>query len=218
MTSVPKLRLSRPCIVFTHGPALTLKTTIARFLHQRFDLALYSTHQFGPARPDGTIDPNWRESRYQKLFARAAPDVANGRSVVLDGRFSERGHRASVYALARKHQAHVIAIKTECDSRDEIEERARRRAAAPTAPDREFSSYAIYEQTAREVARCPIERDTDVAALRDDVLLVHTGTKRYARCPSDASEDARNIAKALLEFLGPGTGRGSTKRRRTEFA
>ncbi len=121
----------------------------------------------------------------------------------LDGRFSERGHRASVYALARKHQAHVIAIKTECDSRAEIEQRARQRAADPTAPDREFSSIAIYEQTAREIAQYPIEHDPELTALRADLLVVQTGTTRNEQCPDHAGTDARNIATALAGVIKP---------------
>lgn len=203
MTAVPRMPLNGPCIVFMHGPALTLKTTIARFLHERFNLALYSTHQFGPAMPNGAIDPGWRANRYQKLFEHAAADIAIGSSVILDGRFSELSHRMTVCALARKHQAHVIAIKMVCDSRDEIEERARRRAGDPTAADREFSTHEIYEKTAREVAQGPIEHDPELTALRADLLVVQTGTSRNVQCPTDASADARNIAKALLEFLGP---------------
>lgn len=92
--------LTRQTIVFMHGPALTGKTTIARFLGDRLSVPVRSTYRHGHVLTGGRIDEAKREVRYKRSFAEAEQDLRHGRSVILNGRFSEPARRQQVYALA----------------------------------------------------------------------------------------------------------------------
>ena len=77
-----------------------------------------------------------------------------GKSVILDGNFGDPVRRAGVWKLAREFDPRVIAIRTACDAPDLIRERARRRAADPTAADHGVS-YAAHVTTLAEVLANP---------------------------------------------------------------
>jgi predicted kinase len=191
--------LSSQAIIFMHGPALTGKTTIAGYLGQRLDVVVRSTYRNGRVLTRGQIDEAKREVRYQRLFREAEQILRGGNSVILDGRFSEPARRKQVYALAREYFAHVIVVRTSCDSRAVIRKRIKRRRADPTAPDHEAATMAIYESTVRNVQTHPIQHDPEFWALGVEVVEFRTGKSPSIFCAPGAHADARLIASILDE-------------------
>lgn len=197
--SAQQVRLSSQTIIFMHGPALTGKTTIARILGGRLNAAVRSTYQNGRVLTRGQIDEAKREVRYQRLF-REAEQILRGRNpVILDGRFSEPARRAVVYRLARTYRAHLIVIKTWCDSRAVIRKRIKRRRADPAAPDHEAATMAIYESTVRAVQTHPIQHDLEFWELGVEVVEFRTGKAPSISCAPGARVDAQMIASILEE-------------------
>ena len=70
---VPALaHLSRQCMIFTNGPSLTLKTTLAEYLGGgRLQVSVRATHQSGTVLTDGELDDQKRLGRYGPLFVAA---------------------------------------------------------------------------------------------------------------------------------------------------
>ncbi|MDH4225185.1 MAG: AAA family ATPase, partial [Deltaproteobacteria bacterium] len=66
---------------------------------------------------EGIYTPEWTERTYAEMMARAARQMAMGRSVVLDGSFARQAHRLAALALARRFGAEVWLV--ECKLEDE---------------------------------------------------------------------------------------------------
>ena len=192
--------LSAQSIIFTNGPALTLKTTISRYLGQRLQIPVYANYMYGSAFTGGKLDDGKRLARYAPMFADAGRVLASGRSVILDGNFGEPVRRASLWKLVRAFNAAVIAIRTACDAPDLLRERARRRAADPTAADHGVT-YEDHLSTLREVLANPLEHCPEFWELRVEIVEFRTGTEAYVCCGAGARADTRMIA-SILEGSG----------------
>lgn len=189
-------RLSSWTVIFTNGPCLTLKSTIAALLGDALDVPVLATFQHGDVLTNGELDGVKRLDRYKGLRAEAEQVLNDAHSLILDGSFGNYERRRHVYELARRFHLHVVAIRTGCDDFDIICARARRRRADRTAPD-----HAVNERhfkiTQTEVNDHPIEDDIEFWELRGEIIEVHTGRRPRVVCRSDASDDAQVIAGVL---------------------
>ena len=190
--------LSAQAIIFTNGPSLTGKTTIASDLGRRLNVPVFATHEHGTVLTNSKLDPRKRLSRYPPLFARARPVLAAGRSVILDASFLDYARRSPLYTMARSHGALLIAIRTSCDDRELIRKRAQRRAADPSSADHGVG-YSAYVTTRREVLANPLERDPEFWELGVEVVEFRTGEAPSVSCAPAAHADARLIASILEE-------------------
>ena len=191
-------RLSYRHIIFTNGPSLTLKTTLAKHLGEQLRIPVRGTFQYDTVLTDGDLDDQKRLGRYAPLFEDARDLLASGASVILDGNFGDPVRRAGVWKLAREFDTRVIAIRTACDDPNLIRERARRRAADPTAPDHGVG-YAAYLLTQAEVLANPLEHDREFWELGVEVIEFRTGATPFVLCTPDAHADTLLIASILEE-------------------
>jgi hypothetical protein len=191
-----RARLSGQTLIFTNGPSLTGKTTLARHLGRRLRVPVRATYQYGIVLTDGALDDRKRLGRYGPLFADARLILASGRSVILDGNFGDYARRKPLWRLAGALGARVIAIHTSCDDLELIRARAERRAADPTAPDHGVGVEAFL-LTRDEIAAHPLEVDHEFGELGVEVVRFHTGPDGHVTCAPDASADARMVAAIL---------------------
>lgn len=190
--------LSSQTIIFTNGPALTFKTTLSHYLGERLQVPVYGNYMYGSAFTGGKLDDGKRLARYAPMFADAHQGLAAGASVILDGNFGEPVRRAGLWKLARAFHAAVIAIRTACDSPVLLRERARRRAADPTAADHGVT-YEDHLSTLKEVLANPLESDPEFSELGVEVVEFRTGTEAHASCGAGARADTQTIATLLNE-------------------
>lgn len=191
-------RLSCRHIIFTNGPSLTGKTTIAKHVAERLGIRLLATHEHGSVRKNGALDSQKRLDRYQRLMPRARAAVATGQSVVLDGSFIDYARRSWVYALGRAFDARVIAIRAYCDDLALIRARARQRAGDPNGKDRDVGVDA-YLLTRKAVRANPLEDDAEFWELGVQVVEFHTGATPFVLCTPDAHTDTLLLASTLEE-------------------
>jgi predicted kinase len=205
--------LSSRTIIFMNGPALTFKTTISRYLAQRLHIPVRANYNYGTAFTDGKLDDGKRVARYAPMFVDAGRVLASGRSVILDGNFGEPVRRAGLWKLAREFDARVIAIRTACDAPELIRERARRRAADPTAADHGVG-YEDHLTTLNEVLTNPLEQDAEFWELGVEVVELHTGMQNLVSCDSRVGDDPRKIAELLQHsgLLEPATRKHQIRR------
>lgn len=197
---IARPRLSSRTVIFTNGPCLTLKSTIAALLGEALDVPVLATFQHGEVLTNGELDGVKRLDRYKGLRAEAEQVLNDAHSVILDGSFGNYARRRHVYELARRFHLHVVAIRTDCDDFDIIRARARRRGADRSAPDHAVNEH-WFAPTRDEVRKHPIEDDVESEELKIEIIDVQTGRRPRVVCRLGASSDA-NVIAAVLQASG----------------
>src|SRR5262249_22438659 len=90
-------------IIIMNGHTACLKTYTARRLANVLKVLLVETNKLGRCtNPDGLLNDEFRELRYNTLFGVVRQLLARGESVVADGTFTLRRRRNVLYSLCKE--------------------------------------------------------------------------------------------------------------------